>query len=119
MIKIDYQGPHPNLSPELNRQLREVAEKCETAQRLVVGWMPCEKSTPEWGRNQHAGGRALLYFGDPRARGWLRWECKCGDWGDRVPSKAQIDRAAKLGAELSDIVEARTILRQLPQRRKP
>jgi hypothetical protein len=45
----------------------------EIAKRVKVGERPCPFCKTA---------KATVYKGDPRARGWFRYECPKGHWGD-------------------------------------
>lgn len=82
------------VSPQLWDSMQRLAEETKTMKRESVftkacGWKGC-------------AGEKTYFSGDPRARGWLRYECsKCGEWGDADPTHplniAEIEKA-KAGA---------------------
>lgn len=81
---------HPNWSPELSASVARIeAQLADGNPRVKVGKQKC-----------HCGKFATVYSGDPRARGWLRFECKCGDWGDKDPNFKDTPEKKRMRAEM-------------------
>jgi predicted RNA-binding Zn-ribbon protein involved in translation (DUF1610 family) len=62
----------PNLSDDLMGLIRGIKPE-DIARRVKAGEIKCP----------FCGAKAVIYKGDPRARGWYRYECEKGHWGDR------------------------------------
>jgi transposase-like protein len=64
--------PDDPLEKDLMELLRGIRPE-DVARRVKAGEIPCP----------FCEAKAAVYKDDPRARGWLRYECPNGHWGDR------------------------------------
>lgn len=86
----------PYFSPELNERLRRIEAMKPLEIRRLVGTRKCYSG--------RCDKRASVFENDPRARGWLRFECDCGELGD-TEARALTDNAWRKEADFQPVSE--------------